>query len=64
MKLVSVLRWLVNTQYHSDHILMMLISWRTDNKPPLDLELARQLLDVSENQFSVVPVGKTIVLED
>lgn len=64
MKLVSVLRWLVNTHYHSDHILMMLISWRTDNKPPLDLELARQLLDVSENQFSVVPVGKTIVLED
>lgn len=42
----------------------MLISWGADNKPPLDLELARQLLDVSKNQFSVIPVGKTIVLED
>ncbi|OWZ79666.1 hypothetical protein C366_01722 [Cryptococcus neoformans Tu401-1] len=41
-----------------------LMSDEAYNKPPLDLELARQLLDVSENQFSVVPVGKTIVLED
>lgn len=52
------------SQYYSDDALVMLISWGADNKPPLDLELARQLLDVSENQFSVVPVGKTIVHED
>nr|ODN98740.1 hypothetical protein L204_02704 [Cryptococcus depauperatus CBS 7855] len=41
-----------------------LMSDEAYNKPPLDLDLARKKLDVKEEQFSVVPVGKTIVLDN
>ncbi|WVQ71254.1 hypothetical protein IAR50_000779 [Cryptococcus sp. DSM 104548] len=41
-----------------------LMSDEAYNKPPLDLEIARKKLNVEEEQFCVLPVGKTIVLED
>lgn len=34
-----------------------------DNQPPKDLALAREKLDVSEEMFSVEPVGRTIVID-
>ncbi|WWD09313.1 hypothetical protein V865_007436 [Kwoniella europaea PYCC6329] len=40
-----------------------LMSDEAYNKPPLDLEIARQKLDVTEDQFCVLPAGKTIVVE-
>ncbi|WWC66451.1 uncharacterized protein I206_100353 [Kwoniella pini CBS 10737] len=40
-----------------------LMSDEAYNKPPLDLEIARQKLDVTEDQFCVLPAGKTIVIE-
>ncbi|KAL1407486.1 hypothetical protein Q8F55_006919 [Vanrija albida] len=33
------------------------------NLPPVDLEIAREKLNVSEDQFCVLPVGKTMVVE-
>ncbi|TYJ55736.1 hypothetical protein B9479_003512 [Cryptococcus floricola] len=41
-----------------------LMSDEAYNKPPLDLEIARKKLNVEEEQFCVLPVGKTIVLEN
>lgn len=34
-----------------------------DNMPPIDLDIARKELGVSQEAFSVVPVGKTIIVD-
>lgn len=36
----------------------------TDNMPPIDLAKAREKLGVSEEAFSTVPVGRTVVVEE
>ncbi|KAL7419414.1 hypothetical protein Q5752_006252 [Cryptotrichosporon argae] len=40
-----------------------LMSDEAYNKPPLDLAIAREKLDVLESAFSVEPVGRTIVVD-
>ncbi|KAK1922686.1 beta-lactamase superfamily domain-containing protein [Papiliotrema laurentii] len=40
-----------------------LMSDEAYNKPPVDLALARKKLDMDEEQFCVLPVGKTVVIE-
>jgi hypothetical protein len=34
-----------------------------DNQPPVDLDIARKKLQVNEEAFQVLPVGKTMVVE-
>ena len=34
-----------------------------DNKPPVDLALAREKLDMEPGRFCVLPVGQTMVVE-
>jgi hypothetical protein len=43
------------------HCLVLMIV--IDNKPPLDLAIARKKLEMPDDQFVVLPVGKTIVVE-
>lgn len=36
---------------------------QVDNKPPLDLEIAKRKLDFPSDRFDVLPVGRTIVVD-
>ncbi|GFZ47199.1 hypothetical protein JCM24511_04942 [Saitozyma sp. JCM 24511] len=40
-----------------------LMSDEAYNQPPIDLEIARKKLQVSEDSFHVLPVGKTMIVE-
>jgi len=34
-----------------------------DNKPPIDLEIAKKKLEVADDSFMVMPVGRTIIVD-